>query len=580
MAGGKETPRQKMIGMMYLVLLAMLAMNVSKEIINAFVTLDSKLVTSEEALISKNAGIYQDFEGKMVIKENVPIVKPWQDKALEVKAMADRMSNYLMLECSAMIEEGEKKPWHTKDEETGKIELLPLMDIEGKDKYDEPTRLFVGSDPGKPNERGVKLFESMHSFRDSVCMVISTYKEGPNQFSFVPTFDGTSLVEFDSKGRIVNHNALTESMAKQKVNEKDTTKIIQIYRALSLAPEMENHGKMYKWQAAMFDHAPIVAAAAMFSALRVDVRNAESIAIEFILGKVDAPTFNFNKIEPLAFASTGYINQGDSLTLSVMIAAYDSTEVPIIKYGVDADTANPADWKQINGKIGLRGDSPGDHKVKGVIMVKQKGELVPKNWSFNYSVGQPMGVVAQPELRVLYWGYPNLVEGTASGYDPSKVTLSGSGVSLSSKGKGQYIANVSRGTRTAKISISAKKDDGGSVSLGSFDFVCKPLPPAEITFAGVTSGSNASYTAVRNQTKVTVQKDPSSPLQSLTYTVTGGTVYVAGLPGAGNIGSGGSLDAKAKNLLNQSKGKTVIIEVKYKDPSGVTRMGTGSFKVN
>jgi hypothetical protein len=43
MSGGKETPRQKMIGMMYLVLLALLAMNVSKQIINAFVTLNNKM---------------------------------------------------------------------------------------------------------------------------------------------------------------------------------------------------------------------------------------------------------------------------------------------------------------------------------------------------------------------------------------------------------------------------------------------------------------------------------------------------------------------------------------------------------
>ena len=43
MGGGKETPRQKMVGLMYLVLMALLAMNVSKEIINAFVTLNNKL---------------------------------------------------------------------------------------------------------------------------------------------------------------------------------------------------------------------------------------------------------------------------------------------------------------------------------------------------------------------------------------------------------------------------------------------------------------------------------------------------------------------------------------------------------
>jgi hypothetical protein len=53
MAGGKETPRQKMIGMMYLVLTALLALNVSKEIINAFVKLDSKLLENQKTLIAK-----------------------------------------------------------------------------------------------------------------------------------------------------------------------------------------------------------------------------------------------------------------------------------------------------------------------------------------------------------------------------------------------------------------------------------------------------------------------------------------------------------------------------------------------
>ena len=51
MGGGKETPRQKMVGLMYLVLMALLAMNVSKEIINAFVTLNNKLEGSIEQVL-------------------------------------------------------------------------------------------------------------------------------------------------------------------------------------------------------------------------------------------------------------------------------------------------------------------------------------------------------------------------------------------------------------------------------------------------------------------------------------------------------------------------------------------------
>ena len=65
MGGGKETPRQKMVGLMYLVLMALLAMNVSKEIINAFVTLNNKLESSIEQVESFNVNLDDEFATKL-----------------------------------------------------------------------------------------------------------------------------------------------------------------------------------------------------------------------------------------------------------------------------------------------------------------------------------------------------------------------------------------------------------------------------------------------------------------------------------------------------------------------------------
>ena len=62
MAGGKETPRQKMIGMMYLVLTALLALNVSKQIVAAFVTLNDKLDNSATIINKKNDDTHAEFE--------------------------------------------------------------------------------------------------------------------------------------------------------------------------------------------------------------------------------------------------------------------------------------------------------------------------------------------------------------------------------------------------------------------------------------------------------------------------------------------------------------------------------------
>jgi hypothetical protein len=297
-----------------------------------------------------------------------------------------------------------------------------------------------------------------------------------------------------------------------------------------------------------------------------------------MLGKIDAPMFNFNKIEPLAFARTGYINQGDSLSLSVMIAAYDSTETPKIKYGVDADTIE-ANWKEVQGAVALNGDKPGAHKVKGKIGVKEKGEIVWKPWEFNYTVGQPMGVVAQPDMRILYWGYDNIVEGTASGYDASSVTLSGSGVSLSGKGNGRYVAKVGKGTKTAKISVSAKGDDGKSVSLGAFEFECRPMPDATVYFGKTEFGGSTSYALAKSETRIRVAYPPSVPLKGVTFSISRGDVYVDGIAGKGGVTSGGTFDSKAVGMLKQSKGKQVTIVVDYKGPDGVGKKGGTSFKV-
>ena len=65
MGGAKncpETPRQKMIGMMYLVLTAMLALNVSTDILNGFVMVDDSLYSSITSTEDRNANMYKNFK--------------------------------------------------------------------------------------------------------------------------------------------------------------------------------------------------------------------------------------------------------------------------------------------------------------------------------------------------------------------------------------------------------------------------------------------------------------------------------------------------------------------------------------
>jgi len=571
MAGGKETPRQKMIGMMYLVLTALLALNVSKQVIAAFVTINNKLDASAQIIDQNNQNNYSSFDKKITTVKaqggDVNAVKVWQDRAFKVQKRTTQVVSFLLSECNDMIKMSEGKDWieegeKGRDKDGNILELMPLAEIEGMDNYDIPTNMFIGGDPQKPVPRGTAMRDSVISYRNYVAEVMATYETPKGKFTFKAPDDLKDL-----------------SAAMKTCNPDDTADISAFMRSLDMPEKVVQkiHGETEElpWPSVMFDHAPIVAAAAMITAVKLDIKNSESMATKFLLSKVDVQEFDFNKIEPLAFASTGYINQGDSLNLRVMIAAYDSTEVPKVSWGQDADTSIEANWKSAtnatDGSISLRGESPGMHKIKGVIYVKQRGIEVPKPWEFEYTVGQPMGVVALPEMRVLYRGYDNIVEGTASGFPPDRVTLSGSGCNITKRGA-QYVATVGSGTREATISVNGKKADGGSVNLGSFKFKVKSLPSPDVYLGGITNGQTPGLSSVRAQTRLSCRYDESIPLTNVSFSITGGTVSVDGIMKKGKVQSGGTLDANASQILAQSAGKQVTITVNYRGPDGVGKI--------
>jgi len=88
-----ETPRQKMIGMMYLVLIAMMALNVSSEILNGFKLVDDSLHTSTLSINEQNERLYQEFHA--MYAQNPQKVGEWLEKAKLVRTEADELFEYI-----------------------------------------------------------------------------------------------------------------------------------------------------------------------------------------------------------------------------------------------------------------------------------------------------------------------------------------------------------------------------------------------------------------------------------------------------------------------------------------------------
>ena len=198
MAGGKETPRQKMIGMMYLVLTALLALNVSKQILDAFVAIEENIQrgsitqlergnAAKSALIEEISSTAKDESGRAKIikikkylgmiekidKEAGFLIKYIDDIKIEIMEKSNEDVKTVKNEDEKVIVWRKYNP---------KFPLLParlnLIAVEAKDQFDVPMHEIVGSEITKldPTKHGLKLWKQYNDFRKFIVETTGTYR--------------------------------------------------------------------------------------------------------------------------------------------------------------------------------------------------------------------------------------------------------------------------------------------------------------------------------------------------------------------------------------------------------------------
>ena len=594
MGGGKETPRQKLIGLMYLVLMALLAMNVSKSILNAFIIVNDKFEhaanlthKTTEAMMEKMNQSIVVMKSSGAAQKEIDDIETIIKSANEIRELSRTTSNFFVWEASDMVHHSDPimpAPFYTEEGSPEKpyYVLMQMDTLSKKDDYDTAPHMYLLEGVLEPSERGINIEDRLFSFRDSIITMAAKYSvdngEGGSTDYFI---DPTKLV------RPPNSHDTTDfeesiATALKTVHPNDQARIKRIIEVLTVPEVIGNHGEEYPWVAYQFDHTVIVAAATIFTALKNDVKMAEQLAIEVVSGRATVESFSFNKIIPLAFSKSSYINQGDSLDLKIMIAAFDSTEAMNLEYYID-DTSHTGDPLVFSGEPGdaltLSG-GVGTHFVEGTIEVKEKGAVKKKPWKFNYSVGAPTATVANADLAVLYKGWDNKLKISASGYEPEAIKISCSGCSISKKGD-FYIAKPGNG-KIATVSVSATTEDGKTVKLAAEEFRIFPLPLPKPYFANQTFDKPTIKKASAISASQVLAKLGDSPL-NVKYTVTGFKMIVS---------KGGKIaELKAKNgkltkamrdaIKKMPKGTSLtFIGVSAAGPSGKSApIGGLSFKL-
>ena len=143
------SPRQKMINLMYLVLLAMLALNVSSDVLNGFSLVADGLKKSTENASKSNMGIYSTFDQQM--KDNPAKVKEWYEKAQYVRGMSDSLYNLAEELKEAIVRKSDGKE-------------ADVNNIKNREDLEASTQVMLAPGTG----RGKELYNAINNYRERI----------------------------------------------------------------------------------------------------------------------------------------------------------------------------------------------------------------------------------------------------------------------------------------------------------------------------------------------------------------------------------------------------------------------------
>lgn len=548
MAGGKETPRQKMIGMMYLVLTALLAMNISKDVLNAFIQINRGLVknsANSEERADATLGLLDNWSDKEK-------ARPFQDKAHEMVEKADALVKHIVeLKARVLAASAKGSPDGSGFEEY--IVDGHLIDIGDKEKVSKPdenqntTGMLIGDEPAAPKNgpwSAVELREKLTAFSDE-CQ---------------------NLAVTDLKGNV---HTLADRAPEAKALIANTFSFADI-------PSGEE-GKSEKWETALFYHTPLAAVIAHLSKIESDVILVKNTVLNFLASSINASDLKFSDVTVAVVPKQSYILKGDSFVAEIYLAAYNKASKTKVYMGGEVGEGAKPEVFDYAGKEAIMSGSDGkckfkinesalgSHSHKGVI-VYQDADGSDKAIPFiipPFTVGEAALVVSPTAMMVFYERVENPVEISVPGVDPSQLSVSMSGGSISPKGGGNYVVMPTNGSKDATINVSATIN-GKQVSMPGKQFKIKKLPDPTPSFQGknhmTTTISRGDATAA---SAVFASMGADFVFQGIPVSINGFTMTVAS---AGKItpemrATGGSLTSEMKTALSKVKtGDKIYVE--------------------
>ncbi len=426
-----------MIGMMYLVLTALLALNVSKEILDAFVTINTGLENTGRGFDQDLAALYARFDEKKSV-DPIRVTTNW-NKAQEAKKMSKEMNEYIDLLKKRLIRETEGFANHEED-------TARLYYIDGKENYDVPTNILIGnSEDGSAGESRV-LKTKLNEFEKNILAL------------------------------------LPENTANQMHFGIDTR-------------DPQDDGETRTWEMRNFYNSPLVATVAILSKIQDDVKSAEADVVDELLKATDSDIIPFDTVAARVITSSNYVLLGEEYNADIFLAAFNKTLVPQVYIGEwDPKTGKMVgayDSLTIHDGLGqytVKTDKEGIVTYEGVVNMKTpKGTFMQFPFQSQYIVARPSATASADKMNVMYAGLVNPITVSVPGVPNEKVRVTCDNGTLTPLGGGKYNVTGPKTGRPCKINISAETDSGKVKPMGVMEFRVKQLPAPLVYPSGATS---------------------------------------------------------------------------------------------
>ena len=496
MAGGKVSARQKMINLMYLVFIAMMAMNMSKEVLSAFGLMEAKFAESNTTTSESNEALLADLITKG--DEKPEEFRVASNNAQQISTISEEFYRYIETLKIDLLKAGN----YSIDPKTGK---LPFEKMDKTDILDE--MWFTGD---RLTKSGAKVMEKIEKYKSEVRDVLG---EDVKYKKALETFNNRFNTEKVKRG-------------------KDGAKV--------------------DWLDYNYKGFPAIASYTKLTAMQNDVKVTEASMFNLFLGNTLTEAVTLKNYQAIVLADKSAFFAGEKFQGKVVLGKYANvTPTKLVVQGQEINIANAIDSTGA-ATLDFNVGNVGEKLINGQFTFLEDGKPLEIPILGNYVVvPRPKEAsVAADKMNVLYRGLPNPMTISFAGVSDNNVSVNAKGISKA-PGQGKYFIEPPSGNILI-VDVIATLDDGTKVNSKK-SFRVKNIPPP----TGKVAGKSGSIKL--NKRDLTTQPvradfgdfvyDLDATVYSYDVTVLGETVAVAG----------SRLSPEAKTLINTAPRRSMVI---------------------